>query len=551
MVEHYEALGKWYSASVYPYEGGVAVAFHEVTAELQLQARLHANEARLRAIQRIARVGSWTVDLATRRVTLDDIGAQIYDIDPDRFDGSYEAFINLVEPADRERMRKVDAQAMATGIPAENAYRIIDREGHPRYLVERSGPGLDATGRRVSVVCTVQDQTELHRIGVALRERESLLRQAAAVGHFGTWLWDLTEDRCLFCSAELAALYGLTVAEFLVRRGSNRLCRDAAAAADGPAFDVMMLKEPGRTYDVEFQAEVGGEPRHFREAGQTFRDDATGHVHSIGVTQDITAIKANEAALRRMVDEAARLQRLAEDANRAKSDFLATMSHELRTPLNAIIGFSEMLLTLEGQLGPEQIRDYHVTIRESGQHLLGLISDILDLAKVEAGKTEIRLEEVDLSAVVGQCTGYLEATARARRVSLTADLDVVRCVTDRRLVKQILLNLISNAVKFNREDGTVRIGSRAEENDLVLEIADTGLGMSAEDIQRAVQPFVQLEPAYHRTHEGSGLGLALADRFARLLGGRLELRSVKGVGTVAALRMPLKGPPLRPGQASR
>jgi len=540
MVEPYQAVDRWYAASISPYDAGVAVSFHDVTEEHKLQAELRANEARLRSVQSIARVGSWDLDVATMRVTLDEIGMEIYDLDPAGFDGSYEAFINRVDPVDRERIRAADARAIATGIPAQNAYRILDRKGRGRYVVERSGPGFDAHGNRIAVRCTIQDETELHRIEAALRERESLLRQGALLGRFGAWLWDITEDRCLSCSEEMAALFGMTVPEFLAERGSNRQFRLASPPDQQDAFMAMMVLIPGRTYDVEFRSPTrSGEIRDFRETGRTFLDDATGHVHSIGVTQDITASKKIEHDLRRTVAEASRLQHLAEEANRAKSEFLATMSHELRTPLNAVIGFSEMLLAMEGALTPEKIREYHQTIRDSGRHLLDLINDILDLAKVEAGRTELSLEEVDLAALIGECSRYLDAKAREHNVAIAVEVGDGRVKSDRRLVKQIVLNLLSNAVKFNREGGRVTVTVQRHPERVLITVTDTGVGMSEEEVQRALQPFVQLEPTYYRTHEGTGLGLTLAERFARLLGGSLEIRSVKGEGTVAILALPL------------
>ncbi|HVO04124.1 MAG TPA: PAS domain S-box protein [Candidatus Cybelea sp.] len=543
VVAHYPALDRWYAARMSPCEGGVAVSFHDVTEQHRLEADLRASEARLRSVQRIAGVGSWDLDLATMRVTLDEVAAEIYGVDLAQFDGTYAAFINLVEPRDRGRIRKADALAIETGRPAENHYQIVTPSGAVRDLVERSAPGFDSGGKRRSVRSTVQDVTELHRIESALRESESLLRQGAQLARFGTWMWDATEDRCVYCSEELAALFGLSVREFMLERGSTRQMLGASPPEDRAAFEAMMSLAIGETYDVEFRAwRKDGELRHFREVGRTFRDAATGHIHSLGVTQDITAIKQTEQELRRMVVEASRLQQLAEEASRAKSAFLATMSHELRTPLNAVIGFSEMLLTLDGALSPEKIRDYHVTIRDSGRHLLDVISDILDLAKVEAGKTEVSLEEVDVAAVVGECARYLQALARERQVAIATEIANGRLRSDRRLLKQVILNLMSNAVKFNQAGGSVAVSARCEGERMLFTIADTGAGMTDEEIRRALQPFVQLEPAYYRRQEGTGLGLALVERFARLLGGTFEIRSQKGKGTTACLSLPLKGP---------
>jgi signal transduction histidine kinase len=296
----------------------------------------------------------------------------------------------------------------------------------------------------------------------------------------------------------------------------------------------------GDTYSIEFRiAHKSGEWRHVREIGRAYREEDGAHVHCIGVSHDITEIKNTEFELRHLAEEASQLARLAEEANRAKSDFLASMSHELRTPLNAIIGFSEMLLLLEGTLERDRVKDYHLSIRESGRHLLDLINDILDLAKVEAGRFDLDADEVDLGAVVIECANYLDHTARQRSVAVATAIACNKMRSDRRLVKQILLNLAANAVKFNRPGGNVTITTRRRGNTVELEVADTGIGMHPEDLNRVLKPFVQLESAYQRSREGSGLGLSLVDRFARLLGGRLDIRSELGVGTTAIVVLPV------------
>jgi PAS domain S-box-containing protein len=385
-----------------------------------------------------------------------------------------------------------------------------------------------------------RDMTDFRRNEKALQQRENLLRQGAQLARFGTWVWDVTADRCLFVSEEMAALFGLTPEEYMQDRGTAGLMRSRMHPDDHAVFDATVDVKPGDTYSIEFRiAHKSGEWRHIREIGRAYVEEDGTHVHCIGVSHDITDIKHTEFELRHLAEEASQLARLAEEASRAKSDFLASMSHELRTPLNAIIGFSEMLLALEDTLDRDKVKDYHLSIRESGRHLLDLINDILDLAKVEAGRVELGVEEVDLAAVVAECVKYLDHTARQHSVAIVADIAHRRIRSDRRLVKQILLNLAANAVKFNRPGGSVTIATRRAGDTLELEVTDTGIGMSEGDLKRVLKPFVQLESAYRRSREGSGLGLSLVDRFARLLGGRLELRSAPGAGTTATVFLPL------------
>ncbi|WP_395020273.1 PAS domain S-box protein [Dongia sp.] len=424
-------------------------------------------------------------------------------------------------------------------------FRLVRETGQPMQTYEYYAgmdrwyaASINPFGDGVSVF--FRDMTDLRRNEKALQQRESLLRQGAQLARFGTWVWDITEDRCLVCSDEMAALFGMSVEEYLADRGTLRQMRARIHPEDRPIFDSTVSVGPGDTYSIEFRiANKSGLWRHVREIGRAYREEDGTHVHCIGVSQDITDIKATEFELRHLAEEASQLARLAEEANRAKSDFLASMSHELRTPLNAIIGFSEMLL-LEDTLGRDQVKDYHLTIRESGRHLLDLINDILDLAKVEAGRVEIGVDHVDLAAVVTECAKYLDHSARQRSVTIATAIDCPGLRSDRRLVKQILLNLAANAVKFNRPGGRVAIVTRRRGNMVELEVTDTGIGMTEDDLKRVLKPFVQLESAYQRSREGSGLGLSLVDRFARLLGGRLEMRSEPGVGTAACVFLPVE-----------
>jgi signal transduction histidine kinase len=232
----------------------------------------------------------------------------------------------------------------------------------------------------------------------------------------------------------------------------------------------------------------------------------------------------------------------AEFANRSKSEFLANMSHELRTPLNAIIGFSEILQNeLMGPLGAECYKEYVLNIKDSGTHLLDIINDILDLSKIEAGKLQLVEEIIDLSRTVHSCTRLMEVRASNARVTLMAkvapNLPAMR--VDERKIKQILINLLSNAVKFTPEgDEVTLVATRAEGGGLEIAVSDTGIGIAPDDISKALQPFNQIDSSLSRRYNGTGLGLPLAESFARMHGGTLTLESCEGQGTCARLYLP-------------
>ena len=231
----------------------------------------------------------------------------------------------------------------------------------------------------------------------------------------------------------------------------------------------------------------------------------------------------------------------AELANRAKSEFLANMSHELRTPLNAIIGFAEMMEgEVMGPIGRDCYKDYAHDIRNSGTHLLEIINDILDLSKIEAGKVDMQESLIELPRVITACLKLIDERAKLASVYLwnhiPDDLPLVR--VDERKLKQILINLLSNAVKFTAAGGHVTLTACTDATGIAIAVSDTGIGMSATDIARALTPFMQVENTLNRRFEGTGLGLPLADSLTRLHGGTLALASEPGKGTTVTITLP-------------
>ena len=241
-----------------------------------------------------------------------------------------------------------------------------------------------------------------------------------------------------------------------------------------------------------------------------------------------------------MNDELGRLYKELETASQHKSDFLASMSHELRTPLNAVIGFSQVLRQqMFGDLNEKQL-DYVDDILSSGQHLLNLINDILDLAKVEAGRMELQPATFQLDDTLRSATAMVRERATRQDVTLAVEIDpsVGEIEADERKVKQILFNLLSNAVKFTPPGGSVTLTARVQADDAVIGVRDTGVGISPEDQARIFEEFYQLSPG--TTQEGTGLGLALTKRLVDLHGGHLGLESSPGKGATFTVRLPLR-----------
>ena len=260
----------------------------------------------------------------------------------------------------------------------------------------------------------------------------------------------------------------------------------------------------------------------------------------VGITsRNVTELKRYEAAL--MAARSA-----AEDANAAKSIFLATMSHELRTPLNAILGFSELIRDqVFGPVGTPRYAEYAGDIHASGEHLLGLITSILDISKIEAGKLELDLRRIDLRLTLEQCLHLIDTRAEGQGLAMVEDFDpaLPEIHADERAVRQMVLNLLSNAVKFTPAGGRVTLRAAADGPDWVeIAVSDTGIGIPEDQVERVMRPFEQLDNSYSRGAGGTGLGLALVKALADLHGGTVYLISKVDQGTTVSIRLPTAGP---------
>ncbi|MEP9371039.1 ATP-binding protein [Mesorhizobium sp. KR1-2] len=230
----------------------------------------------------------------------------------------------------------------------------------------------------------------------------------------------------------------------------------------------------------------------------------------------------------------------AEAANRAKSEFLANMSHELRTPLNAIIGFSEVMESgLFGPLGCDRYEEYAGDILSSGKYLLGVINDILDMSKIEAGQFSMEREEIDLGPLMSETVRVISLQAAQKSITLETNIaDSIQLYADRRAVKQIVINLLSNAVKFTGQGGRISLRARNVSGALMISIEDTGCGIPKGALSKLGRPFEQVQNQFSKNHTGSGLGLAISRSLAELHGGALKIRSTEGVGTIVSVRIP-------------
>jgi len=257
---------------------------------------------------------------------------------------------------------------------------------------------------------------------------------------------------------------------------------------------------------------------------------------------------------RRAEEESAAAREQAEIANRTKTEFLANMSHELRSPLNSVLGLAEIMKDeLFGPLGSDRYRGYADDVYQSAKHLLDVITDILDISKIEAGKLSLHEGETDISNVIDTCVRLMYPRSSQAKIALTTDIapGLPKVYADSRKAKQILLNLLSNAVKFTGKGGKVMVSARLnEDGELCLAVGDTGIGIEKKDIKKALSPFTQIDSSLSRKYEGTGLGLPISKALIELHGGRLEIESELGAGTTVTVVFPASRVVTGPAPAS-
>jgi PAS domain S-box-containing protein len=355
-----------------------------------------------------------------------------------------------------------------------------------------------------------------------------------------------TESRYLFMNQYQATLYGTTPDGAVGRTAAELLDPDYGAATREIDERVIFTGQPTPFYDMRCRTADGIERQWLTSKVPLRRED--GSVWGVAtMSLDITDRSAEEQRLRAARD-------LAEAAARTRSGFLAAMSHELRTPLNAVIGFAEILQQeVLGPIGSPEYRDYAGHILRSGQHLLALINDILDYARIESGTLRLNLGDVDLQALIRGTLEALAPAAAAAGVALRADLAGAPVViqADEQRLRQALLNVAGNAVKFTQSGGTIVIALSMAEGAAKICVSDSGIGIAEAQMSHIFEPFWQADSGLDRLREGAGIGLPLARQLVTLHGGELLIDSHPGSGTQVTLLLPSARPGAAVGSTTR
>ncbi|HEX5391950.1 MAG TPA: ATP-binding protein [Rhodocyclaceae bacterium] len=423
--------------------------------------------------------------------------------------------------------------------------------GEPRHVTVYFSvcPGYEETLSKVIV--SLVDITERKRTEDALRFSSERLQLATRVANIGIWDWDVVKNELLWDDS-MYLLYGIRREDFGEAYDAwiRTVHPEDKAYTDG---EIQAALRGEHEYGPEFRiVRPDGSIRFIKADSQTFKDKDGKPVRMIGTNIDITERKRAEDELKRYRDNLEetverrtaelRLARdAAEAANKAKSGFLANMSHELRTPLNAILGFSG-IMRRDPQLTSAQIESLDI-INRSGEHLLALINDVLEMAKIEAGRAQLEIASFDLGGMVRDVTDMMRLRAELKGLFLQLDQtsEFPRYIRgDEARLRQILVNLVGNAVKFTHTGGVMlRLGVKQNDRQhLLIEIEDSGPGIRQEDQERIFRPFVQLEEGAEQ--KGTGLGLTITKQFIDLMGGRIEVESTVGKGSLFRVEVPVE-----------
>jgi PAS domain S-box-containing protein len=506
---------------------GILCMSRDVTETYRLQHQL-------REAEQLARFGHWRWVKGEPAPQWSRGVARILGRDEEHLPAGGDWYEHLVHPDDRDELLSKFLDAFETHEPVSCVTRFHTDDGSFRYIKTHAYAEGDAHSEIGALVGLAEDVTEEVEAELAVKASEAKYRlmteQASdVVAHYDA------EARVIFISPAVEPILGHAPEYFV----GNSISEADIHPDDFPRVQASFLRCAHKGEQVQFDYRFRHKRGHFMWLETTMRlaRDASGKrmTEIIGVTRDVSERKRHEIELLEARERA-------ETASRTKSRFLANMSHELRTPLNAIIGFSEILrMQMFGQLGHARYLEYAQLINESGALLLDLISDILDMSKIEAGKYELHPEPVDVPHLVEACTRLVRGRAEENNVSLTKKISEAasgEIVADERAMKQILLNLLSNSIKFTPAGGRVSIDVAEVNEQIVFSVSDNGRGIPADQISRLGRPFEQIATDAALSKEGTGLGLALVRSLAELHGGNMVIESTLGEGTKVTVTLP-------------
>ncbi|MFO8040910.1 MAG: PAS domain-containing protein [Sodalinema sp.] len=518
---------------------------HQRTKQLRKrEAQLQELSDRLTMALESASIGCWEASLKDGSLVWDQRIYEIYGIAPGTAI-DYPKCLLLVHPDDRPRLEQTIEQMLRTDEDAHLEFRICRDDGTVRILKSSARVRRNQSGEPVSLVGINLDITDRKRSELALKESEEKFRQLAEAVDAVFWIVDLVSRSQVYVSPAYERIWGYPVEELYENANAwleHLHPEDRSRLEANPAEDI--LEEYNEEYRI---IRADGEVRWIRDRAFSIKNEQ-GQVYRVaGIAEDISDRKHAEAQLRQTNEQLMR-------ATRLKDEFLASMSHELRTPLNAILGMTEALQ--EDVFGAVSDAQRHAlqTIESSGGHLLALINDILDVAKIESGQIELNLSATAIAPLCESSLNVIKQQALSKNIELTLNLSstVPQMLLDERRMRQVLINLLNNAVKFTPKGGHIKLQvtplfgppshpTTASVIGVRWSVEDTGIGIAPEHLPKLFQPFMQIDSALNRQFEGTGLGLSLVKRLVELHGGEVGVTSQLGVGSCFTITLPLTG----------
>ena len=538
----------------------IGAAFHLQTQRADEADRtLGIATARLdKALDR-GKCGLWDWDIARGHIFWSKSMYDMLGLEPRDELLSYGEVCDRLHPDDQRMDAMVDRMLRSGQKQVDQEFRMRHRNGNWVWLRARAELAQSEGEETPHFVGIAIDITEQKVAAKLNQEAELRLRDAIENISEAFVLWD-SDNQLVMCNSIYQHFHNLPASVCLPGTPYEVVTK----ASKEPLIRERIPKNPndpqsGNTFEAQLD---DGRWLHISE-----RRTKDGGFVSVGT--DVTPIKEHEEQLLRSekelmdtvrdlektrMEQEIQKQRLAEladsyqeqkaraeAANRSKSEFLANMSHELRTPLNAVIGFSEVMVSeLLGPIGTRKYVEYAKDIHGSGQYLLEVISDILDMSKIEAGRVQIEARPAEFGTIIDHALRIVEPRAKENKISIIRKVEPgISLLADERALKQVLINILTNAIKFTPELGKVTIKAKRMDDELKIAIIDTGIGIPERYIEKLGRPFEQVENQFTKSRSGSGLGLAISSSLIELHGGRLKISSVEGSGTTVVIRIPL------------
>lgn len=511
----------------------------DITERKRAEIAIQRNEARLREIQRVAKISYWEWDLKHNKVTgSEELFSQFnFNIQENGL-LPIESFINCIHPHDREQVKQQINLAIYHHQPYHCEFRIVYSNGILRYLQAFGTVTYNNSGVPVYFIGSTQDITEGKQTEIALQQSERLLQDIIDNTNIMVFVKDL-QGRYLLTNKIHNEILKLPATEILGRTDyhiHSNLVADKITRDDSYVFaseEPLTIEESLELYNKKYTFITSKIPLF----------DEFGHIHAVcGVAMDITERKKMEEMLKERENKLQVAKEAAEAANWAKSTFLANMSHELRTPLNGILGYAQ-LFNRDATLNEQQQEGMHI-IQRCGEHLLTLINDILDISKIEAGKLELMPKEFRFTEFLKDITDLFKMRAMQKGIQFTCQQippptsvpnekreqfpDLI-CADEKRL-RQVLLNLVSNAIKFT-DEGEVSFKVIYHDDCIRFDVEDTGCGIAPEELENIFLPFQQVGEKTIQM-EGTGLGLPISKKLVEMMGGKLQVESLVGIGSL-------------------